>query len=1251
MGKATASHGSKDMQDPGDPNASLQSSNRASDVPTSSATPDSKSEEEGLGVKPRLLKISAREGPALLFFDGVMNGQKVQVLIDCGATGNFVSEKTASRLKLPLVKKTIQDMVAVASGQQFPSTHVCQQEIRLGSFKDRDAFHLLDLPDFDVILGRPWLARLNPKIDWRTGLMRIRSGRQECLLYPAHAKETAQLAARLLMSAHQVKKAVAAKQPVYLISLREVDPGPMPHGQAGPQDQMPHGQARSEDGAAGPKEVADSGPAFQEQLRTLLEEYKDVVPTDEDFIPPYPPQRSLDHTIEILPGSSPPNKAVYRMSPAELEELRKQLRELINRGLIRHSTSPYGSPIIFVKKKDGTFRLCVDYRALNNITVKNRYPLPRIDDLLDKLHGATVFTKIDLASGYHQLRLAEADIPKSAFRTRYGHFEYTVLPFGMCNAPATFMRLMHDVLMPHLDDFVIVYLDDICVYSKSKEDHLVHLGKVLALLRQHQLYAKPSKCEFGVDHINFLGHIISGHGIATDPAKVKAVLDWPELTSAKEVLQFKGLVGFYKRFIKDFSKIAASLTALTGNVPFKWGEEERASFQALKKAITSAPVLAAPDFSKPFTVTCDASKYAVGGVLSQGEKGEPRVIAYESRKLTPAEVKYEVHDKELLAVIHALVKWRHYLHGSRFTIVTDNWATKYIQTKPHLNRLQAKWMEILQEFDCDIVHRPGSTNIVADALSRRPDFSLTALSWVKVEDGLISQIKEATKADPEYMKMHAAVLVGQRSDFSIRDDLLYLGTRLYVPTCDVQNRLLSEAHDAPLSGHLGRAKTHERLSRCFYWPGMYAMVHDYCRTCDKCQAVKPSHQKKLGLLQPHDVPSRPCQVVTMDLITQLPMTKKGHTAICGITCALTGRVSIFPTVDEVSAEQLAQLFMDRWFRYFGLPERIISDRDTKFTSHFWTALHKNLGTKLNISTANHPQTDGRSEKTNATLEDILRMYVSSLHDDWDDHLLMAEFTMNESVHASTGYSPFYLTTGQHPHTPLSLVIPPTDTKPEPVRVFTQRMRDDIALAQAAMRAAQERQARYANRNRRDHLFQVGDKVWLSASHTPIAEAKQGKKKFYPRYHGPYEVLQVVSPVAYKLKLPSSFRIHPVVHISFLKPYLDGSKQFPERPEYQPPPPPEIISNEEYFQVECLVDHRLYGRGRSAVAQFRVKWIGYADSENSWLSASQLRTDMTPESFDLLVRIYSEQVAATRGSVRGKHRIPMDARWLDPPLLS
>jgi hypothetical protein len=223
----------------------------------------------------------------------------------------------------------------------------------------------------------------------------------------------------------------------------------------------------------------------------------------------------------------------------------------------------------------------------------------------------------------------------------------------------------------------------------------------------------------------------------------------------------------------------------------------------------------------------------VGGVLSQGEKGEPRVIAYESRKLTPAEVKYEVHDKELLAVIHALVKWRHYLHGSRFTIVTDNWATKYIQTKPHLNRLQAKWMEILQEFDCDIVHRPGSTNIVADALSRRPDFSLTALSWVKVEDGLISQIKEAAKADPEYMKMHAAVLVGQRSDFSIRDDLLYLGTRLYVPTCDVRNRLLSEAHDAPLSGHLGRAKTHERLSRCFYWPGMYAMVHDYCRTCDK----------------------------------------------------------------------------------------------------------------------------------------------------------------------------------------------------------------------------------------------------------------------------------------------------------------------------------------------------------------------------------------------------------------------------------
>ena len=705
----------------------------------------------------RILRIEERHGRTLLLYEGMIQQRKVRFLLDSGATGCFIATELATRLKLQKTKKVRADTVQLANGRKVESAWLTQQAFQIGSYRDVDMFHLVDLEGLDVVLGMSWLRRVNPQIDWTTGVSRVFKRTQMHLLCPAEDKETRQLAASLFISHLQLKRAVATREPIYLLNLKRVD--------------AEEREGEREETASQADTLRD--PVLQEKLQTLLKAYQDVVPEDAEAKPPYPPPRAIDHEIETIPGISPPNKPVYRMSPAELEELQRQLTDLLDRGLIRPSTSPYASPIIFVKKKDGSFRLCVDYRALNNMTVKNRYPLPRIDDLLDRLHGAKYFTKIDMASGYHQVRLAEKDIHKSAFRTRYGHYEYIVLPFGMTNAPATFMRLMHEVFMPLLDKWVIVYLDDILVFSKTAEEHVEHVEQVLKLLREHQLYAKPSKCEWGVNRVEFLGHIVSHEGIEMDPSKVKAVLDWPEPRNPREVLQFKGLVGFYRRFIRDFSKLAAPLSALTGNVPFKWGEEERLSFEALKTAITSAPILALPDATKPFVVQTDASDFAIGAVLSQGEKEDLRVVAFESRKLGPTEVKYDVHDKELLAIIHVLVKWRHYLHGARFTIVTDNWATKFIQTKPTLTRLEAKWMGILQEFDCNIVHAPGKTNIVADALSRRPDYQLNAISELRVEENLLQEIGRAAETDPEYMRIRKAVAAGKRPDFLMRDGLLY----------------------------------------------------------------------------------------------------------------------------------------------------------------------------------------------------------------------------------------------------------------------------------------------------------------------------------------------------------------------------------------------------------------------------------------------------------------------------------------------
>jgi len=410
------------------------------------------------------------------------------------------------------------------------------------------------------------------------------------------------------------------------------------------------------------------------------------------------------------------------MSPKELEELKKQLDELLQKGLIKPSQSPFGAPVLFVKKKSGEMRLCVDYRALNEITVKNKYPLPRVEDLIDQLKGAKVFSKIDLRSGYHQIRIDEKDVEKTAFRTRYGHFEFLVLPFGLTNAPATFMDLMQQIFHENLDVFVIIYLDDILIYSKTMKEHHKHLRVVLDVLREHKLYAKLSKCHLYQDKVSFLGHVVSAEGVEMEPEKVKAIRDWPVPKTQKDIRSFLGLAGFYRRFIKNFSKISAPMTALLKkDAHFEVGEKQELAFKELKAAISSAPILANPDPELPFTVVTDSSGFAIGAALCQNDGTGSRPVAFMSKKLLPAEMNYPTHERELLAIVCALKEWRHYLFGNHFTVLTDHRPLQHIQNQPHLSARQTRWSEFLQQFDLTIEYQQGKSNVVADALSRRSD--------------------------------------------------------------------------------------------------------------------------------------------------------------------------------------------------------------------------------------------------------------------------------------------------------------------------------------------------------------------------------------------------------------------------------------------------------------------------------------------------------------------------------------------------
>ncbi|GJZ04971.1 putative reverse transcriptase domain-containing protein [Tanacetum coccineum] len=545
-----------------------------------------------------------------------------------------------------------------------------------------------------------------------------------------------------------------------------------------------------------------------------------------------------------------------RLAPSEMQELSDQLQELADRGFIRPSTSPWGAPILFVKKKDGSFRMCIDYQELNKLTIKNRYPLPRIDDLFDQLQGSSVYSKIDLRSGYHQLRVRDEDIPKTAFRTRYGHYEFQVMPFGLTNAPAVFMDLMNRVCKPYLDKFVIVFIDDILIYSRNKEEHADHLRIILELLKKEKLYAKFSKCDFWISIVQFLGHVIDSQGIHVDPAKIEAVKNWASPTTPTEVRQFLGLAGYYRRFIEGFSKIAKSLTELTQkNKKYIWGENQESAFQLLKQKLCEAPILALPEGNNDFVVYCDDSLQVLGAVLMQREK----VIAYASRQLKPHEENYTTHDLELGAVVFALKIWRHYLYGTKCTVFTDHKSLQHILDQKELNMRQRRWLELLADYDCEIRYHPGKANVVADALSRKERIKpLRVRSLVMtLHPKLPSQILEAQIEAIKEENIEAENLRGMDKAFKVRPDgTRCIKNRSWLPFFGgLRNLIMHESHKSKYSIYPGSDKMYQDLKKLYWWPNMKAIIAEYVGKCLTCSRVKAECQKPSGLLIQPEIPT------------------------------------------------------------------------------------------------------------------------------------------------------------------------------------------------------------------------------------------------------------------------------------------------------------------------------------------------------------------------------------------------------------
>ncbi|GJT69954.1 putative nucleotidyltransferase, ribonuclease H [Tanacetum coccineum] len=669
--------------------------------------------------------------------------------------------------------------------------------------------------------------------------------------------------------------------------------------------------------------------------------------------------------------------------------------------------------------------MCIDYRELNKLTVKNRYPLPRIDDLFDQLQGSSVYSKIDLRSGYHQLRVREQDIPNTAFRTRYGHYEFQVMPFGLTNAPAVFMNLMNRVCKPYLDKFVIVFIDDILIYSKNKKEHEEHLKAIQELLKKEELYAKFSKCEFWIPKVQFLGHVIDSQGIHVDPTKIESIKDWASPKTPTKIRQLLGLAGYYWRFIEGFSKIAKPMTKLTQKkVVFEWGDKQEVAFQTLKNKLCSAPVLALPQGVENFIVYCDVSHKGLGAVLMQNEK----VIAYASRQLKIHEKNYTTNDLELGAVVFALKLWRRYLYGPKCTVFTDHKSLQHILNQKELNMRQHRWLELLSDYDCEIRYHPGKANVVADALSRQERIEPLRVRALVMTIGLNlpKQILEAQieAQKPENIKNEDIGCMIRKDIPRERlepraDGTLCLHGRSWLPRYgDLRTVIMHDSHKSKYSVHPGSDKMYQDMKKLYWWPNMKADIATYVSKCLTCARVKAEHQRPSGLLVQPKIPQWKWDNITMDFVTKLHKSPQGHDIIWVIVDRLTKSAIFTPIRETDPTENLARIYIKEVVARHGIPVSIICDRDPRFASHFWRSLQKALGTSLDISTAYHPETDGQSERTIQTLEDILRACVIDFGNGWIKHLPLVEFSYNNSYHASIKATPFEALYGRKCRSPV-----------------------------------------------------------------------------------------------------------------------------------------------------------------------------------------------------------------------------------------
>jgi len=846
------------------------------------------------------------------------------------------------------------------------------------------------------------------------------------------------------------------------------------------------------------------------------------------------------HKIET--GSSRPIKLSPRRAPIHArEEIEKHVNDMLKKGIISPSSGPWSAPVVLVKKKDGTTRLCIDYRVLNEVTVKDAYPLPRIDESLDSLSGVTWFSTLDLMSGYWQVEMEPEDRSKTAFATRRGLYEFNVMPFGLCNAPGTFERLMETVLAGLQWEICLVYLDDIIIFGRTFEEELDRLRQVFDRLLEAGLKLKPKKCRLFAKEVKYLGHIVSKEGIRADPEKVSAVVDWTNPTSQTELRSFLGLCSYYRRFIKGFANIADSLHRLTEKGrPFVWTKSCQSSFDELKRRLTTSPVLAFPDPGKPFILDTDASDSGLGAVLSQVHNGCERVVAYAGRSLTKAERRYCVTRKELLAVVFFVKYFKHYLYGRRFLIRTDHSSLKWLLHFKNPEGQLARWIDVLSQYQFEIQHRPGRLHRNADALSRGPcrqcgfqvetqterketkvssDDPATNKDWSVATDMPVAVIQtscgsdefgEAQKSDQDVAIVMSWVesktrppweevarygvlvksLWSQWDQLEIKNSILCrkweshdggeIHSQAIVPR-DKKNDILRMAHDSRSGGHLGIRRTLQKIRKEYYWVGLQKDVRLWCQRCEACAKRKSPGQKRRAPMQLISS-GVPMERIAVDILGPLPKTGNGNVYILVIADYFTKWTEIFPMPCQ-EATAVAKLIVEEVVTRFGVPRQIHTDQGRQFESELFREMCRLLGIEKTRTSPYHAQGDGMVERMNRTLEGMLSAFVEERQRDWDEHLPYLAMAYRSAVHETSGFTPNFMMMGREANLPLDVVFgkPPDQrysSSHEWIQSLERRLEISHRFARDNLQCNMRRQKRYYDSRTRWERFQIGDLVWL-----------------------------------------------------------------------------------------------------------------------------------------------------------------------------